>query len=350
MKIILSIIMGLAVIAAVFYFPEASGSDTQEKNSGQSAATVERRDISQSIIATGIIKPKVGAEVKVGAQVSGVVQKLYVRTGSKVQKNDLLAVIDPRSYQSQKEKMYALQEIAATELKYAELDLQRQSSLYRKASISQLQYETAEQRAELARARLKQAQAEYEFADLQWSYTRICSPINGVVASITTQEGETVTSGFIAPTFVTIIDLAQLELWTYVDETDIGRISKGQMVSFSVDTYPGESFDGTVETVYPKPEIQNSVVNYVSVVTIVQKPAKNLPSEMTAAVQLFLEQRQHVLTVPKHAVQTEDTKTYVNVLANGKSEKRYISTGSSDKQYYEVISGLTEHEHVLLHQ
>lgn len=340
----------LAVIAAAAYFFGAFGNNAQGENLGQSFATVQRRDINQSIIATGIIKPKVGAEVKVGAQVSGVVQRLYVRTGSRVTKNGLLAVIDPRSYQSQKNKMFALKEIAATEMKYADLDFQRQKKLYRQESISQQQYESASQRVELARAKVQQAEAEYEYADLQLGYTRINAPINGVVASISTQEGETVTSGFIAPTFVTIIDLNQLELWVYVDETDIGRIAKGQAVSFSVDTYPGELFNGTVETVYPKPEIQNSVVNYVTVVSIAQKSEKLLRPEMTASAQLFLQRKQNVLTIPKNAIQTESNKTVVTVLINGKSEQRCVTTGSSDKNYVEVTSGLSEKEQVLVNQ
>ncbi|MBI2430274.1 MAG: efflux RND transporter periplasmic adaptor subunit [Ignavibacteriales bacterium] len=348
MKKILFASIAITFIAGASYMLVAFSTDQQDDESEQPFVVVQRKDISQSIIATGIIKPKVGAEVKVGAQVSGVVKNLFVKTGSRVKMNDLLAVIDPRIYQSQKDKMLALREIAAAEKKYAEIEVNRQRTLFEQQAISLQQFETASQRFELADARLKQAGAEYEYADLQLGYTKIFSPIKGVVASISTQEGETVAAGFVSPTFVTIIDLDQLELWTYVDETDIGRIQKGQSVSFTVDTYPGESFEGTVETIYPKAEIQNNVVNYVAVVKITSQHDKILRPEMTATVQTFTRRKEHALAIPKNAVQTENDRMFVTILSNGKAERRYISTGISDKKYYEVLSGVNEKEKVIL--
>jgi ABC-type multidrug transport system fused ATPase/permease subunit len=198
------------------------------------------------------------------------------------------------------------------------------------------------QKFELADAKLKQAEAEYRYADLQLGYTKIFSPIDGVVASISTREGETVAAGFLAPTFVTIIDLNQLELWAYVDETDIGRIQNGQSVSFTVDTYPGESFEGKVETIYPKAEIQNNVVNYVTVVKIATAKDRILRPEMTATAQIFIQLKENVLVLPKNAVQMENEKMSVTILDNGRMEKRHILTGISDKKYYEVLSGVSE--------
>ncbi len=348
MKTILSALGITALIVVAAYLLIASESNDQNNISEQPFIAVERKDISQSIIATGIIKPKVGAEVKVGAQVSGVVKNLFVTTGSRVKKYDLLALIDPRTYESQREKMLALKEIATTEKKYVELELNRDKTLYKQNAISLQQYENILQRFELARAKLKQSEAEYQYADLQLGYTAISSPINGVVASIATQEGETVAAGFLSPTFVTIIDLDQLELWSYVDETDIGRICKGQSVSFTVDTYPGEAFKGTVETIYPKAEIQNNVVNYIAVIKIVPVKDKILRPEMTATVQTYTQHKENILVVPKNAVETENNAMFVTVLSNGKTEKRYITTGVSDKKYYEVLSGVSENEKVIL--
>jgi HlyD family secretion protein len=292
----ISIASALAVLVCVSaYLLFASGNKNPEESSGQVTVTAPRKELSQSIIATGIVKPKVGAEVKVGAQVSGVVKNLYVKTGSKVKKNDLLAVIDPRVYQSQKDKMHALMEIAATENKFAALDLNRNKTLYQQHAISLQQYEAAQQRFELSAAKLRETDADEEYAELQLGYTKIYSPVNGVVASISTQEGETVAAGFVSPTFVTIIDLDQLELWAYIDETDIGRVKKGQSVSFTVDTYPGEAFDGRVETIYPKAEIQNNVVNYVTVVKISPPEGKVLRPEMTATVQTFTQVKKNTV-------------------------------------------------------
>jgi RND family efflux transporter MFP subunit len=339
--------LAVAICVTAYLFI-ASNSSRSDDGAAPATVAVLRKDLGQSIIATGIIKPKVGAEVKVGAQVSGVVKSLFVRTGAKVKKNDLLALIDPRAYQAQKEKMLALRESAATEKKYAALDLARDQTLYQQHAISLQQYEASQQRFELSGAKLKQAEADYEYADLQLGYTRISSPVNGVVASISTQEGETAAAGFLAPTFVTIVDLAQLELRAYVDETDIGRIQKGQTVSFTVDTYPGEAFHGTVETIYPKPEIQNNVVNYVTVVKIAPPNGRVLRPEMTATVQTFTQMKTGVLVVPKTAVQTEGEKMFVTVSTINGVEKRCITTGISDKKYYEVLSGLSEKERVVV--
>ncbi|MFA6439256.1 MAG: efflux RND transporter periplasmic adaptor subunit [Bacteriovoracaceae bacterium] len=348
MKITFVAIILVLLFFASAYFFITSRSSEQEDIARFVTVSVQRRDLSQSIIATGIIKPKVGAEVKVGAQVSGVVVNLFVKTGSTVKKNDPLALIDPRTYQSQKDKMFALREIAATENAYAERELRRDKTLYEQNVLSLRQFEATEKIFELSLAKLKQTEAEYTYADLQRGYTNIYSPINGVVASISTQEGETVAAGFLSPTFVTIIDLEQLELWAYVDETDIGRIQKGQRVSFTVDTYPAETFEGTVETIYPKAEIQNNVVNYVTVVKIVLPKDKVLRPEMTATVQTFTQAKENVLVVPKNSVQIEGDKMFVTVLTNGRVDKRYITTGINDKKYYEVLSGLSEKENVVI--
>ncbi|MBI5474444.1 MAG: efflux RND transporter periplasmic adaptor subunit [Ignavibacteriae bacterium] len=339
----------IAIVAVVTAFLlVASGSKDEEDVAALTTAVVQRRGISQSVIATGIIKPKVGAEVKVGAQVSGVVKDLFVKTGSKVKKGDLLALIDPRTYQSQKEKMFALREGAEAERKYAALELNRQKTLYEEHVVALQEFEATQQRFELSEAKLKQAEAEFKYAELQLGYTRILSPINGVVASISTQKGETVAAGFLAPTFVTIIDVDMLELWAYVDETDIGRIQKAQRVSFTVDTYPGEECEGAVETIYPKAEIQNNVVNYIVVVGIMPPKEKTLRPEMTATVQMFTQRKEIALVVPKNAIQTEDNRKFVTVLTGDRTEKRYVTTGISDKKYSEVLSGLSEKEEVVV--
>lgn len=347
-KGIVFVSLSVVLIFVTTYFLTASGNDIREGPFEQASVTVQRKDISQSIIATGIIKPKVGAEVKVGAQVSGVVKKLFVKTGSSVRTHDPLALIDPRAYRSLKDKMLALKEISAAEKKYSELDLQRDKTLYEQKAVSLRQFQATMLQFELAQARLKQAEADYQYADLQLGYTSISSPINGVVASISTQEGETVAAVFSSPTFVTIIDLNQLELWAYVDETDVGRVQKGQSVSFSVDTYPGETFEGRVETIYPKAEILNNVVNYIAVVTIAPSNGKVLRPEMTATVQIFTKLKKDVLVLPKNAVQTENERQFVTILTNGTMEKRYVTTGINDKKYYEVLSGVSEKETVLL--
>lgn len=342
-------LMVFAVILAISgYFLATSGEAESKSDSDYSFVEVIRRDLGQSVIATGIIKPKVGAEVKVGAQVSGIVKELYVEVGSFIKKGELLAQIEPDVYQAKTDQAKAVKKTAATEKKYAELELNRVKKLYQSNVISEQQLENASQRYELACAKLDQAEADLNYASLQLGYTKITSPINGVIASISTQKGETVATSFATPTFVTIIDLNRLELWAYVDETDIGRISKKQKVSFTVDTYPAESFNGIVETVYPKAEIINNVVNYITVIEIINERDRTLRPEMTATVEIFSELRENVLALPKRAVQFENGKAFVNILNNENIEKQYISTGISNNKYYEVLSGLEENQKVIL--
>ena len=312
-----------------------------------STINVQRRTIEQYVSATGIVKPKVGAEVKVGAQISGIVKKLYVEIGSKVKRGKLLAEIESSGYKAKYEIALAQKKTAETEKTFDLLELKRSLSLKEKGGITQQQLENSQKLFELSSSRLDQAIADMNYANLQLSYTKILSPIDGVVASVTTQEGETVSAGLVSPTFVTVINLDRLEVWAYVDETDIGRIKTGKEVKFTVDTYPGEEFTGTVESIYPKAEIQNNVVNYVTVIKIDKKENTILRPEMTTSVRLISGKKEDVLSILKSAVKKEDGKTFVYILKNNEPQIKYVETGISDKNYIEILSGLDENEEVI---
>ena len=142
---------------------------------------------------------------------------------------------------------------------------------------------------DLAEARIGQAEAALELTRVQLSYATVRSPIAGVVASVSTQEGETVSSGMSAPTFVTVIDLTRLQVEAYVDEVDIGRVRPGLAATFTVDTYPEREFSGTVTAIYPKAVLQDNVVNYLTIVTVAD-PGGLLRPEMTANVTIELPQ------------------------------------------------------------
>ena len=348
MKKTVPIALIATLIGTATYFFIDAGHAANPEPAGYSYAVVQKREIRQAVIATGIIKPRVGAEVKVGAQVSGVVEELPVEIGSVVRKGQILALIDPEVYRARRDQAVGAKEMAETEKKYALIDLNRARSLHQNNVISDQQMDETSQRYEIASAKFKQAQAESAYAALQLGYTTITSPIDGVVASIATQRGETVAASFTSPTFVTIIDPANLELWAYVDETDIGRIIQNQAVSFTVDTYPGKAFEGHVQTIYPKAEIRNNVVNYVAVIAIQRQPGRILRPEMTATIHIVIAAKKDVATLSKAAVQTEDGKTFVSVLVDGKRERRWIVTGISDDRVYEVISGITEGDKVIL--
>ena len=147
----------------------------------------------------------------------------------------------------------------------------------------------AERAHAVAEQQVAAAQAAVDCAQIQLDRAIITAPIGGVVASVATQEGETVSASFSAPTFVTLIDLRRLEVWAYVDETDIGRIEPGQRATFTVDTYGAEEFSGVVTAIYPKAEIRNNVVDYVTVIRFSPKIDRTLRPEMTATIRIALD-------------------------------------------------------------
>jgi RND family efflux transporter MFP subunit len=180
------------------------------------------------------------------------------------------------------------------------------------------------------------------------SYATITAPLAGVIASVSTQEGETVAAGLNAPTFVTIINLDRLQVDAFVDEVDIGKIRVGQRAVFSVDAFPAEEFKGKVAAIYPKAVIQENVVNYDTVIEITSPYSGLLRPEMTASVTILLEARSGVLAIPTKAVKRLRGKTVVYVAVAGGGEPREIKVGWKDGPWLEVVSGLKEGETVLL--
>jgi RND family efflux transporter MFP subunit len=320
--------------------------DKNEKN----VQTVEvvRRDIGSSVLATGIIKPQVGAEVKVGSRISGVVEKLRANIGDYVRAGQVIAELDNAELTAKLNQNLANLNKAKADFEYAQLNLERQKSLLNQNYISQQQYDIAENAFKVAEAQLKQAEANVEVSKVQLSYTTIYALTSGVIASVSTQEGETVLAGLAAPTFVNIIDLNRLEVQVYVDETDIGNIEEGQETTFTVDTYTDTDFKGKVTAIYPKAVIQDNVVNYIVVVEIDNFQNKILRPEMTAVVTIHLESRKDVLTVSSNAIIREKGERFVMVTNGDVQTRKKIKTGWYDSNYTEVVDGLTDGEIVLL--
>ena len=240
------------------------------------------------IKASGVIKPCVGAEVRVGSRLSGVVKRLHVQVGDPVSPGQRLAELDDRELLARLDEANANHRLALAELRYASSNLERQRSIAAARVISAGDLDLAERAFAVAEQKVAAMQAAAEYARVQLDYSVILAPIGGVVASVATQEGETVSASFTTPTFVTLIDLGRLEVWAYVDETDIGRINLGQHATFTVDTYGDASFAGTVTAIYPKAEIRDNVVNYIAVVRFEPQPGRILRPDMTAFVRIAL--------------------------------------------------------------
>jgi HlyD family secretion protein len=367
-------------------------------SAGATTAKVVRRSLSSTVLATGAVKPQIGAEVKVGARISGRVEKLQSNIGDLVKKGQVLAVLEKAELEADVAFCQASLSEAETQLeaaknqrpkeiaravaavddakasaRYAQVDWRRSKELYEKqvAALNEVDIAAREQDCTAARQTLAEAaldlakakmpddiktleatveskKASLAGAKARRDYATIVAPISGVVASVSTQEGETVAAGLNAPTFLTIIDLGRLQVDTFVDEVDIGKVKVGQKATFTVDSFPSREFNGKVVAIYPKAVIQENVVNYDVVVEITDSYDGLLRPEMTASVTIQLDARENVLAVPVKAVKRERGKSVVYVLANGQPQPREVKVGWKDSQWVEIVSGLEEGQTVLL--
>lgn len=337
------------VLILVFGLTFSCTHETSEKQKFETI-TVKRRTLTSTVLSTGIIEPQVGAEVRVGSRVSGIVKKLNVNVGDHVKKGDLLACLDQSELLAQYNQIKANLGNVETTLKYAGIEKERQNALLKKNFTSQQSYDIAVKNFEIAKAQVAQVSASLEYAKIQLDFTKIIAPIDGVVASVTTQEGETVAATFTAPTFLTIIDLNRLEVKAYVDETDISKVNIGQKAEFTVDTYTGTSFDGIVRAIYPKAEIKDNVVNYIVIMEITDSKNKIIRPEMTATINILSESFENVIAIPNKAITHKEGDAYVYTLADGNPVEKKIKTGVKDKSFTQVISGLVENEKIILNR
>lgn len=348
MKTLLWSLLICASGATAWYFLIYEPQHKQESPDSFTTVPVSTQDIGTYVLATGIVKPQTGAEVRIGAQVSGVVQKLHVSIGDKVNKGDLLAEIDPAQFIANRDQAVAVLKNAKASLAYIASNTSRQSQLYQDKVISADEYDQAERNLAMAQAEVERQEANVRLLETLLSLTKVYATISGVVASVSTQEGETVISSFSSATFVTLIDLDRLEVWAYVDETDIGRILKEQQATFTVDTYTDIAFTGVVREIYPKAELKDNVVNYITVIEIEESTAGTLRPEMTATLNIIQDIKSQVLAVPNRALKREGSTQLVYIKKGELIEKRAIQTGIRDSKFTEVISGIRQGERVIL--
>lgn len=356
------IILALLVCAAAAAWWAIGNNGNAGQRSAPETARVTRRDFSSTVLATGAVKPQVGAEVRVGARISGKVEHLYANIGDHVKKGQVIAELEKADLEADVAKARAEVKVAEAKVadaesrvRLAELEYQRQQNLIKNDFTSQQAVDKALKEKEsaaaglnLAKKQLDAAMAALEEARVKLSYATITAPISGVIASVSTQQGETVAAGLNAPTFVTIIDLERLQVDAYVDEVDIGKIKTGQECTFTVDAFPGREFHGRVIAIYPDAVIQENVVNYDVVVEITDSYKGLLRPEMTASVTIFLEERKQVLAVPARAVKRERGRNIVYLPAKVGPEPRRVEIGWKDGQWIEIAAGLKEGETVLL--
>jgi len=328
---------------------------------------VSRGDIKQTVTATGTLSAVVS--VLVGTQVSGTIQKLYVDYNSIVKKGQILAQIDPSLFEAQVaqaranlESARANVEKAVTTVADSKRTYERNKTLLSRNLIaqsdldaSQTAYDSNAAQLSAARAQVEQLKAALNTAEINLRYTRIISPVNGMVISRNVDVGQTVAASFQTPTLFTIAqDLTQMQIDTSVDEADIGKIRVDQPVEFTVDAYPEMTFKGKVSEVRNAPTTVQNVVTY-DVVVKVHNPDLKLKPGMTANVSITTATKSGVLRVPNAALRirladkgpaSSGQKAsaaapgpLVWTLKDRKPERVRITTGISDGSFTEVVSG-----------
>lgn len=491
------LVLVVAGVAAAFLYPrfrsQGKGSDE-----GDVMEEVGRKDFVSAVLAMGTIKPQVGAEINVGARLSGKVEKLAVRVGDKVKKGDILAMIEhqdlllqvsqkelqiaslstqkqavskkgaadeeeARALITQRQEQLATErarmeslktqgeaelaaarrlldsirtqgqasvDVAASQIddarsqhELARKDLERLQPLFEKGMLSarsvdegKAQEETTHSRLrttreslQLARTQLREqvavqeesirvrqarfqqdqllqeqiiseaeasvalaqkaldslrvgvqtqiqvleaqeaeAKAQEAEARIKLSYATVTAPIDGIVGTVSTREGETVAAGFNAPTFVTVVDVTRLQVDAFVDEVDIGKVKVGQTATFTVDAFPGRTFEGSVVAIYPTAILLDNVVYYDVVVDIRGLEPGVLRPEMTTSVNIKIETHPQAIAIKSQAIRRNAGKTLVQV--KGEAEPREVRTGLEDEEHTEILEGLKEGELVSIPQ
>lgn len=306
----------------------------------------EIRNLSVLVTTTGTVRLKTGAEVRVGAQVSGIVSKLNVIVGSHIQHGEIIAEIDSRSLDAQISQARTQVEMDKVALGKAQRDCARSQQLLSAGLIPQQQSEDLDWQRKSAEAKLANSLSDLSAVELTRSYTVITAPISGTVSSVSTREGETVAAAFASPTFVTIVQDNALELVAMVDETDIANVRRGEPVTFTVEAYTSRELIGVVERIDPTATVVSGVVNYQVVIEI-RKGLQILKPDMTANISIQTAKHK-AMVIPSGAIHREGDQRFVIVLRNGAQKKQYVSTGDRDATATEIVNGLNPSDRVLM--
>jgi multidrug efflux pump subunit AcrA (membrane-fusion protein) len=372
--------------------------DPDDASDAGEVIVVAPRTFSSTVVAVGAVKPRIGSEVRVGSRISGRVWKLRANIGDRVERGQVIAELETAELDallaqrraelkladarlaafatiSPEEEARAVADVARfeAEIKLTVEELARQRALLERElvpraaadvardrhAVAEAELESARRTLELVRAGqtegrkqaeadVERARAALESATVDRSFTVLRSPIAGVVASVATQEGETVAAGLNAPTFVTVVDLERLQVNAYVDEVDIGKVETGQRAAFTVDAFPARDFHGRVAAIYPTATIQDNVVKYIVAIDIDRPYEGLLRPEMTASVRIDLETRT-VLAVPTRAIRQDAGRSVVHVVDGGGSlEVRPVRVGWRDGPWAEITEGLADGERILM--
>ena len=337
-----SVVSVIVISSAGLYAWSSDGMSRDLDEKPRMTGRVILDSLTETVLATGVIRPMVGAEVNVGSRISGTVVSLPVEVGDRVEVGQVLAELDNTALEAVTDQVRADVALANPRVALAESVLTRRQRLAGQGLASDEDLDTALRDLAVEKAQLEASKARLRSAEIVLGYTLIKAPISGVVADVTTREGETVAADFSAPTFVTILDLDRLEVLAYVDETDIGRVVVGQTAVFTVDTYPDVEFKATVTAIQPRAVLQNTVVNYIVRLDFEPTEDYTLRPEMTAHVKLVVAERSDALTLPRNAFIRRDGQQFVMLQRDGQWIETGVRTGWRSENKVEILSGVSQ--------
>ena len=353
--------IGVGVIALIAVIAWLTSGDKQEEKVEFQTAKVARQNISTSITATGTIEPV--TSVTVGTQVSGIVSKLYVDYNSVVKKGQVIAELDKTNLISELNTSRANLASAQSTLNYEQSNFNRYKTLFDKGLVSADEYENAKLSYEKARQQVATSRESVQKAQTNLGYATITSPIDGVVLSKAVEEGQTVAASFNTPELFTIAkDLTDMRVIADIDEADIGGVQEGQRVTFTVDAFPDDRFEGKVTQVRQQATTESNVVTYEVVISAPNNDLKLKPG-LTANVTIYTLEKNDVLAAPAKALRfmpneallkkdqkIEDVEAPQKIWTmEGNTFKAHaVQTGTTNGMLTEITSGISEGTEVLV--
>lgn len=347
------LVVAVVIIVAIVAWA-LSGSKKEEQISFETAA-VAPANIMNSITATGTIEPV--TSVTVGTQVSGIVSKLYVDYNSVVKKGQVIAELDKTNLMSQLNSAKTQLATAQSQLNYQTTNFNRYKTLYQKGLVAADDFDSAKLSYTQAKEQVAAAKEEVQRAQTNLGYATITSPIDGIVLSKSVEEGQTVAASFSTPELFTIAqDLTNMQVVTDVDEADIGDVKEGERVSFTVDAYPDDTFEGTVKQVRQEATTTNNVVTYEVVISAPNADLKLKPG-LTANVTIYTAERKGVLSVQSKALrftpqketvgkmkildQTGNAKNKVWTIEGNSIVAHKVNIGMTDGTNTQILNGIS---------
>ncbi|WP_337949028.1 efflux RND transporter periplasmic adaptor subunit [Prevotella pectinovora] len=354
MKKISKIWIGIGIIAVLAIATWMFSGGKKEQTVTFDTAKVEPANIKNSVTATGSVEPV--TSVTVGTQVSGIISRLYVDYNTVVKKGQIIAELDKTNLISELNTAKANLSSAQSSLNYESANYKRYATLFKKGLVSADEYESAKLNFEKAKDQVAQSREMVQKAQTNLSYAIITSPIDGVVISKSVEEGQTVAASYATPELFTIAkDLKDMQVVANVDEADIGDVKEGERVSFTVDAYPNDTFEGVVKQVRQEATTTNNVVIYEVVISAPNSELKLKPG-LTANVTIYTAERQNVLCVSTKALRFTPTQDLIKgckiVDCKGKNKvwtregntfkAHAVQIGMSDGIHTEILSGVSK--------